>query len=600
MISALSLLLPSSGNKILNMKKIILLLTLVIISICTFAQSDDSSAKSFENGRELYKMERYGLAMQAFKPLTSAFNDNPYIKQANFYYGVSAFKDNQVEIAASSFKFLKDNYPNWDQIDEVNLWTIKCALAKNKFEDAITTFNALKKDDSKEFATNLILAEIIKIDSINKVEELYNKYPDNKAVAIHMANTIAKQPLLEQDKDLLFSIVNKYNLDTEKYRLIDVSQSEKKSTYSIAILLPFMLEDLEQNRSNIRNQFIIDLYEGFMMGVEEMKSMGIRLNTFAYDTEKSVGKVRQILDKPELQHMDLIYGPLYPGPVKLTNQFSFDYKINMFNPLSGNSLVIGNNPYSFLYMPTYETQGKFAAKLVASKAGKRSGFVIYGEDERDSVMAFNFRKAMFEKGDSAISLFKIQEVNSKRIIQLLTEGTEVEVDMDENDNVSTLNLFKIPKDSLGFVFVASERPSLAASTITALETREDSTFFIGMEKWLSSQIVSYEALERLNCYLLAPAYLDKEKSQYKYFETAYKEKFNTLPSINACLGYETSMVIGRLLQKYGNHFQNKFNDESIKSELFQKYVLKHNNDNQNISVIKFQDSELINTNLRLK
>ena len=98
------------------MKKIQFLIILLSFTTLSFSQSNESFQKSYENGKELFKIQRYGLAMQAFKPLTSAFNDNPYLKQANFYYAVSAYYENQIEIALGSLNYLKSNYPNWHRV----------------------------------------------------------------------------------------------------------------------------------------------------------------------------------------------------------------------------------------------------------------------------------------------------------------------------------------------------------------------------------------------------------------------------------------------------------------------------------------------------
>ena len=62
--------------------------------------------------------------------------------------------------------------------------------------------------------------------------------------------------------------------------------------------------------------------------------------------------------------------------------------------------------------------------------------------------------------------------------------------------------------------------------------------------------------------------------------------------MNACLGYETVIILGKLLFKYGNHFQNEFDEESIEGYLFGDYALHNKNDNQVISIVKFEDSEL--------
>ena len=199
---------------------------------------------------------------------------------------------------------------------------------------------------------------------------------------------------------------------------------------------------------------------------------------------------------------------------------------------------------------------------------------------------------MKEAGDSTITTLCVAEDNLKKIIQILTEGTEVELDMDEGQRANTATIYKIARDSIGYIYVASENSAYATSVITAMETRGDTTLLIGNESWLNSQVVNYEALERLNAYIFAPTYLDKSTSSYKYFESKYKEKFNCPPSANACIGFETIMLLGKLLNKYGDHFQNDFDDETIEGYLFGKYTLNKRNDNQSIPIVKFEDSEL--------
>ena len=446
---------------------------------------------------------------------------------------------------------------------------------------------------NKQYSTDLLLSGLEEISSYDSVANLYHQFPDNEAVAVKMANAITDQPFLEQDRDLLFNIVDRFQLDLEKYRIVDQSASKKKSSYTIAVLLPFMIKDLETNRSTVRNQFVIDLYQGMLLGVKELKSLDIKLNVVAYDTESKESKIKQILAKPEMQHVDLIYGPLYPNPVKLTNQFSYDYKINMFNPLSSNSKVIGNNPYSFLYYPTYETLSEKSAEFALSKIKNHNGYVVFGRESKDSLMANSFINEMNENGDSTITTISVEESNSKKIIQILTDGVEVELEPGQNSRNNTMKLFKIPRDSIGYIFVASESSPYAASVITSMETREDTTLLLGNESWLNSQIINYEALERLNAYIFAPTYLDKTTSSYKYFESKYEDKYNSPPSLNSCIGYETILLLGKLLSRYGDHFQNDFTNQSMDGYLFGKYQLNNRNDNQHIPIVKFEDSELI-------
>src|SRR5690606_12814063 len=111
----------------------------------------------------------------------------------------------------------------------------------------------------------------------------------------------------------------------------------------------------------------------------------------------------------------------------------------------------------FLYMPTYETQGRVCAEYVLKNIKNQDGIVFYGTDERDSIMAHSFARVFYEAGDSSLVLRKIEENKSKKIIQILTQEVEIELDPETSTHPAKKDtvLFKIPKDSLGFVFVAS-------------------------------------------------------------------------------------------------------------------------------------------------
>ncbi len=577
-----------------GMRKYTLLFALLFCIFRVDAQNAQSFQQSYENGKELFKMERYGLAMQAFKPLISAFNENPYTKPASFHYAVAAYYEKQYDVALSTLTELKTSYPEWKQLDEVNLWLSRVYTEKRDFEKAVEALNDIKNPETSDFANELLLSRLIKTDSYDSLHALYQKHPDNKPVAISLATAIAKKPLPEQDRNLLFELIEKHNLSDEKYGLVEIEKSEKKNSYNIAVLLPFMKSDLMNNRSAIRNQFVIDLYQGMLLAQEELKAMSIKVNLLAYDTKHDEKTTRKILELPELQHVDLIYGPLYPQPVKLASQFSYDYKINIFNPLSANQQVVGNNPYSFLYMPTNETQGRYCAEyLIQNQIAKKTGFVFYGSEEKDSVLAYNFASTFYENGDSSLVLMEIEESRSKKIIEILTEGTKVEIEPPSgNRPAKTKMLYKIPRDSIGFVFIASESPAIASSAITALETREDTVALIGKENWLNSQIISYDALERLNAILIAPTHIHVESDAYRYFKTIYQEKFNALPSKNACIGYETTLLLGKLLSRYGTHFENEFDNKIIRGGVLSHYKLNRKNDNQYVPLVQFKDSEL--------
>lgn len=589
------------------MKKISLAIIFVALLFnVSFSQSQSESQRKYENGKELFNLGKYGLAMQEFQPLTSIYNDNPYIKYASYYYGVAAYRKGELNESKYMFRSILSNFPDWEKAEAVNLWLTKIALEQRDYKTGLLYFREIKSDSLKERGEEMVINELSKIDQYEKLYEIYQEHPDSKAVAIALANKIQEQPLQKLDRGLLLNLVSLFDLDEEKYNIKAIAESEKKDVYQIAVLFPFMYNELKDSRQNIINEFVVELYKGMLLAQNKLRSKGIKVELLCYDTEKDSAKTARILKKPEMQHMDLIVGPLYPQPVKLASQFSYDHQINMINPLSTNAHVIGNNPYSFLFFPTNKTLGTKTAEWLINNTSYREGIIFYGTQEKDSVLAFSFKRQFEEDNAGKILLTKkINESNTKEIIKLLTRKADMETESEDDDtsddifDVDEEEIFKIRRDSIDFILVSSDNPSMAASTITALETRQDSITLIGKGSWLKSPVVSYESLERLNAYIIAPTFIDDANKRYKDFKNSFIENYNSLPSENACTGFELIYTIGELLYQYGNHYQNELDEGDFKQGyLYAGYMLNKENDNQFFPIVDFENLELKKVNPR--
>jgi len=588
------------------MKKHIFILFALIASlfnISTSTAQDSNHQRSYLNGKELFALGKYGLAMQAFKPLTNPYNENPYMAYASYYYAVAAYRNNEPNEARSMLLSLKKNFPEWPQMDNANLWLTKVDLQLGHYEDAVRHYMQIKTDSLHQRAEKILAAELTEVEPYDSLYGLYKQFPNNKGIAKALADKISTLPLKDQDRGLLNNLVSLFDLDPEQYNIAEELPSEMKDSYQVAILLPFMYNEVRKNRNNIINQFVIDLYQGMLQAQQKLKSNGINIKLLCYDTEKDSSKTAEILQYPEMRHMDLIVGPLYPDPVKVVSRFSFQHQINMINPLSTNAEVIGNNPYCYLFFPSNETMGAKTSKWVSDNTDLKEGIIFHGTSSKDSVLAYTFKHHFEAQPNHKIVLIKeIDADKTKEIINILTRKIMVEieeVDVDDPEKVENgkVELFKIRQDSLDFVFVASDNPGMAASTITALETRRDTLTIIGKGEWIHSQVVSYESLERLNAILIAPSFIDKDSPAYEAFNDHFVERFNKLPSENACIGYELVMTVGKLLNQYGTHFQAKMPEDTFKKGyLFAGFRLDNKNDNQYFPLIEFQNLELKNVN----
>ena len=584
----------------MNLNKTTIFIVLFSLQLTVALAQKENFTSHYNNAKDLFKSGKYGLAMQAFKPLTEAVESNPYPEYASFFYALSAYHNGDVNVAKSMLVQIKANYPHWDKIGDVNLWLTKIYFQQGEMDKALETRMSIKNQDMANELDGLE-AQYLEPLEYPMLDSLFHLYPSDKVMAKTLADKITQQPLDDQDRDLLENIVSLFNFDKEKYRIEEAGKSVKKPVYEVAVMLPFMYDNLVNSPQRITNQFVVDLYQGILLAQDNLRKEGIRITVHAYDTQSDSLATAKILQNPEMQFMDLIIGPLYPAPVKAVSDFAYHYKINMINPLSGNSAVVLNNPYAFLFMPTYETQGRLAADFVSDKIHNKNAFIFFDASEKDSVLAYAYKDEIESKGFVIPLIQKIKRDEAKQIIDILTNSAEVNLDPSEIDSLtnagslqlSEKEILRIRPDSIGHILISSDQAPLVANAITALETRGDSIALIGKSRWLESNVLPFEALERLNSLMIAPDYFDKSSDRVKRVAQQYTSKYNSIPGENALIGYEATIVMGKLMNQFGNLFQYDQNShQMISGDLSQGYIFDDHNSNQYVPIVKFENAQV--------
>lgn len=594
----------------IKLNRIVLTLVFFFVSLVLWAQKNNPSDARFTNAKELMELGKYGLAMQAMEPLTASFDGNRYEKIASYYYAICAYQEGDISVARNMFLQILEKYPSWESRDEVNLWLTNIYLEQGEIQKAMNYASFIRDAEIKQEASSLKRTYFSEF-SYEELDSLIQVYPSDKDIAKNLADKIIGLPISDQDRDYLENIVSVFELDKTKYRIEEELKSVKKDNYQVALMLPFMLNELRNNTIHLSNEFVIELYEGFLMGVADLKNRGINISLHLYDTKSDSITTTRITQLEELKHMDLIIGPLYPGPVKVVSDFAFNNQINMINPLSNNSEIIGKNPFAFLFMPSDETMARKSADFISSTFENKNAFVFYGDNSRDSTMAYAYKKEIESNGFEVCYINGVATENAKTILDLLTNTITIEFDASEFDSlvigddiqgnlrITEKDYLAIQPDSIGHIFIASNEPALVANTITGLETRGDTIALLGFDRWLDQRAVSIGGLNRLHTLLIAPTYLDKSKNKLEGLNSFYMETFNAYPTRYFYIGYEVMMTSGKMMNKMGNLFQfDPGINDFIPGEIFQGALYGSKNSNQIVPIIKFEDSELIVVNPR--
>ena len=563
-----------------------------MLSLLSVAAGAQDFKRQYTHAKELYDAGSYNLAMEAFKGLIPYDKENPYTEYASFYYAISAEKQGYQAVAKDMLLVLKRLYPEWEQQNEINYWLAKIYFDQREYFQALKMLNDILSAsfelDAKAMKRNY-LATVNDVETLNMMLE---EYPQDEEIGYALANSISRQPFLQQDLQLLNDIINRFQLDREEYKASLAPESVKKDTYRVSLLFPFLTSTLEPTPKVKRSQFTLDLYEGMKLAVDTLKKQGINIELLAYDTERNPDILKRLLDSDELKTSDLIVGPLSLEESKEIQDFSIEHKINVINPVSNNSEFLGENPFAMLFQPSYETLGIKAAELVAARIRNKNSLVYYGDTPKDSVMAFNFMKRATELGLTIVLAEELNRETSGKIISTLTTATE----KDEFKNAVD---FTLKKDSIGSIFVASDNPLIYTKVISSVETRNDSTVIVGMENWLGGD-VNYEKFERLHILLAAPNYTRTTDPTYQDFRRKFIRKHGTFSQdylSYAKIGFEFMMFVGKALNRGGVYFQQSFTSgETIDGHLYKGFNFSGARDNQNVPFVFFKGGQLNSLN----
>ncbi len=595
--------------------KKLLIIVLVLSGAVLHAQNDQDN---FTFGKELFRDGRYELAMQSFRKAMTPAPNNPYAPYASFYNALSAYKLGQVENSRNLFIEVSQRFADWEKVGEVYYWLATTYFEEGNATSALDYLNRVKQGRMSPDIRKLKEKYLAEIQDITQLKVLYKSYPSDTIIAKELASKISRATYNNTDQELLKEIASKFGFEQEKLGLVDLSKSVKKKEYNIAVMLPFMFSSLEENKANLRTDLVTDLYTGMLLGAEQLRKENKKVVIHAYDEKRSGPVTSALLKLEELKRMDLIVGPLYPEPSRLVSEFSSAFNINMINPVSANPEVIGNNSYSFLMRPTYLTQAVKAADYVSEKfTGNKNFLVFYENNPRDSAAAYLYSERLKEKDFVPVKIKALRPSEAHYLIDTLSFKKEVEIrskakldsmlgnpqkhivksrnkSFGNDSTVYYEEVWKLKRDSVGHIFVASSNALLATNIISAVEIRPDTIPVIGRDEWLEIPQVNYEQVERIGALFISPAFIDKDLAAYENFFNTYLSRYKAPPSVYACQGYELMVVFGRLMHQNGNYFQAGLSDrERVDGALTPGFEYGFYNDNQVVTFLKIVNGELV-------
>lgn len=565
------------------MRKIVISFFLVVIHGLAVAQMDYS--RQYQNAKDLFRQGQYNLAMESFKPLIAYDQKNQYSPYASFYYAVAAFKQGYPAVAKDMLLQIKSVHSKWDKMQEVNLWLATIYLEDEDYFQGIKILNGVQEKSASETVKALKQKYLSEITDAETLKMMLEEFPKDEIVARSLARILAADLSDEENKQSLEALIDRFKFERADF-IPEAPKTFHKERYAVAVLLPFMLEELDASPGRKRNQIFLDFYEGIKLALDSLNERGPQISLRAYDTDKGLDHLKQILNTEELRNTDLVIGPLYPNENDIVQQFSREHQVNVVNPFSTNTGLIGDNPYAYLFQPSAETLGERAAEYLAETAGDELAMVIYGTTTKDTTQASAFLEKASELGVKVVSEIMVSKEETGKIMQILATPTEY-------DEFKYPSEFTLKKDSIGSIFVATDDPLIYTKVISAIETRGDSIRVVGSENWIDDTAVAFEKYQSLGVVFTAPNFVAIDNPGKRVFISNYMEKYGKVPSNLAQRGYEMMLFFGNQLKTNGVYFQDGLNNaEFIPGHLFEGYRYQYTRDNQVVPIVKFQGGVL--------
>lgn len=557
---------------------------LSIVNFSTFAQTVDYG-RQYASAKSLFTDRKYNLAMESFKKLIPYDQNNTYSEYASFYYALSAYHQGYKAVAKDQLLQIVKLYPTWDKVPEVNFWLAKIHFDNHDYFQGLKIFASLQ---DKKFEKDIEAVKALNLSTITDTETLkmmYEEYPKDATIAKYLAIALAKSVANADDTKQLEEIIDKFKLKRTDF-IPEPPKTVYKEKYAVSVLLPFMVGTLEPTPGRKRNQIVLDFYEGAKLAIDTLTKQKVEISLRAYDTERSLDKIKKILATEELKNTDLILGPLFPEENKLVQDFSETLMINVMHPFSNNTEITGLNPHAFLFQPSAEILGKKSADYVADHARGKKTMIFYGPGKKDSVLAANYVLEAKGKGMKILSSERIINKDTKKISDILSTPTEF-------DEFKYPSQFTLAKDSIHSIFVASEDPLIYTKVVGAVEMRGDSVLVMGSENWLDDNAIDLEKYQTLRIVLASPNFWDVKRPHYKAFEKKFLRKHGRTASNVARMGYELMLFIGNQLKTNGVYFQDGLSKTGVvPGYLGEGFDYRFSRDNQVIPFTTFKRGEL--------
>lgn len=376
--------------------------------------------------------------------------------------------------------------------------------------------------------------------------------------------------------------------------------SEKLDVYNVAVLLPF-LSDRSNNGSEVDSRSFpaIQMYGGIKMALDELSKEGVKLNVTVHDTKGSEAVTQSLMNSRELKTSNLIIGPLMKGNIKIASENARTLQTPLVSPLSPSSNITQNNPYFIQVSPYLSTHCQAITKHVRERY--RADQIVLAVRNKKAEIA---RLKYFQESNQAFEgTDKVERLTEFIVTDESADFNEMDVSPYLKDGDTTV--FILPSwSNESFIYSFLRKIQVARQEAKAESDFECEVIVYGMPQWMNYERISYDYYEQLNVHISSASFVNPVSEKTKSFKQSYFNKYGSIPSLEAYVGYDVMLYFGRMMAKHGTYFQDRLDSEEaiylqtkfdivrevpLSAVLEEDYSKTNLFENKYVNILKFED-----------
>ncbi len=635
MILAQNRLQPLNGNKIITMKKLILVVFVMFFTLIIHAQPGKVDVETIEGkkyyvhfvekGQTLYQIHQiYNVPIDEITKANNGLNGDLQIGQKILipistnntkYYDEHIVKKGETLYGISkqyncSVKDLKNLNPELNET-AISIGQKLIVPSTQKPVDGnleqiggeqiiLDPENRTPKHVSINEQDSIIKHVVLPHETLYAISKRYMVSMQSIKELNNLVSNAVKQgdTLLIKVKNVNYTISENPLDDTIQVVLVDTNLY-KKDVYKVALFLPLLLD---ANKSYMNKplqpgqvaslhpttQIAVDFYHGFLLAADSLTKAGLNVELYVYDTKKDTNEIAKIINKPEFKDIDIIFGPLLPHTINYVSDYCKKSKTKMVIPFNSSTSILYQNPSIYKATASNLTLIKGMVDYIVENHSHHY-ITIVKPTSKDDLPLYELARERF---NTKITLHN-NALNSN-IIEL-SLGSSGGREMNLKLRKDTVNVVIVPSTDLKFVAGVFTRLNNILNINTYAKNMKIIVF--GLEDWNKFSDLDLAHKMRLHQHYASYRYLDYDAYEAKKMFLSFRHKFSTDPDVYGVQGFDVGFYFLSTLYLYGVNFDNyieKYQIKTVQNEFYFPQNAENNGkENHHVYIIEYADYQLL-------